>query len=233
MEYSDCLAASKRPRAKSPREPSRPKQPASRRPFERSSAAPAFASSPELNVGHTTVGRETLEAIAAELAQEPAARPHQESGPDIVVGQSAIGRETLAAIEAELAPTRVPNRRRSSEAQAVSHGELGRGRRSPPSQTPRHDLFEEEEVTLPRVSLSPSALPAPISIFQMLTFVVKSARSMDLSTETRRRRFVEQHLRHGLGNHGLDSVINVDATPGPDAETTILRVWCRVPGNAG
>jgi hypothetical protein len=59
---------------------------------------------PDIQVGYTSAGRETLAAIAEELGPAGLAgvRPAADDCPEIEIGQTAAGRETLAAINEEL-----------------------------------------------------------------------------------------------------------------------------------
>jgi hypothetical protein len=60
-------------------------------------------SQPEIRIGYTPAGRQTLEAIEAELLPLPIPAARGESSPEISVRESFAERDTLAAIIAEAA----------------------------------------------------------------------------------------------------------------------------------
>jgi hypothetical protein len=63
--------------------------------------APPQASQPEIRVAYQPAGRETLEAISAELVPLPGAFERASSSPEISVREGVIERDTLAAIMEE------------------------------------------------------------------------------------------------------------------------------------
>ncbi|MGC4091424.1 MAG: hypothetical protein QM756_26800 [Polyangiaceae bacterium] len=180
------------------------------------------ASSPDIQVALAPAGRETLDAIAGELAPKRAprsrARSAADSTPDIEIEQRPVGRETLAAINEELAasardslPTlpygdRVPN----------APGAVTPSRPPGPAPVPR-------SVDAPPLSL------AEAEIFEMRTFVLRRADAESLNSEEARQKFVSERLAHRLPG-GAAGVSRVDITPWTEQETLILRVWSRVDG---
>jgi hypothetical protein len=78
-----------------------------------------LGSLPEITVGTTDLGRESLAAIERELLD---GSPRSPSSPQITVEEATLGRESLAAIDSELR-----GKRRSSAPQiTVGEGSLGR-----------------------------------------------------------------------------------------------------------
>jgi hypothetical protein len=170
---------------------------------------------PEIQVGESFAGRDTLAAIAEEVrpgvrqeqdtlpyadrisnapgAQSPKrkALPQRgESLPEISIRQTSAGRDTMAAIAAELSSDSAPE--------------------SPPASTAR------------------AASPAAPEIFEMVTFVVRGPDAARLSTEALRRRFAEEQLLHRLPVSSADDIDRVDVTPWTVRDTFVVRVWCRV-----
>lgn len=178
-------------------------------------ATPPRRAEPEILVAIAPAGRETLDAIANELAPKNPllgrARSRAESMPEITIHQTPAGRETLAAINEELAddgrdtlPTlpygdRVPN--------------------APGAITPSHPPGTQRLATAP---------PTRPEIFEMRTFVVQKADAEHLESEAARRDFVARELSHRLPGGSPSGVTRVDMTPWTEPETLILRVWCRV-----
>lgn len=170
---------------------------------------------PEILVAIAPAGRETLDAIASELAPKKPLRspprPIAESMPEITIHQTPAGRDTLAAINEELAdhgrdtlPTlpygdRVPN--------------------APGAVTPSRPPHTEPRGT---------AAPSRPEIFEMRTFVVQKADAETLRDESARLDFVIKELAHRLPDGSVSGVTRVDMTPWTEPETLILRVWCRV-----
>jgi hypothetical protein len=172
---------------------------------------------PEIVIGEAPAGRETLSAIAEELALHMGRSPQttlpygdrisnapgaktpksrtMSSAPDIVVTQGPAGRSTLSAIEEELTA-----RDASSPMIEITEGD-------------------------PDVELIPDAF----EVFEMATFVVRGREIARLSSEALRRRFVEDHLLHRLPAQSMDRVDRVDVTPWTARGTVVVRVWCRVP----
>jgi hypothetical protein len=162
------------------------------------------------------VGRETLAAIAEELANDPAtairpkldtigyeerpkhrssSRPPQGSSPELIsIGEAPIGRATQAAIEDDLV----------SETLAT---------------TARADA---------RSQTSPLAAPGPAEVFEISTFVVEGEEIFTKVSEQSRRDFVEQRLIHRLPALSMKEVVRIDVSRGAAANTVILRVWSKV-----
>lgn len=197
-----------------PTTPSVDPRPPSASPEPRRAESPRRAE-PEILVAIAPAGRETLDAIASELApKKPLRSPVRapaESMPEITIHQTPAGRDTLAAINEELAdhgrdtlPTlpygdRVPN--------------------APGAVTPSHPAHTE-----PRERAEPSRP----EIFEMRTFVVQKADAETLKDEFARLDFVMKELAHRLPTGSGNDVTRVDMTPWTEPETLILRVWCRV-----
>lgn len=171
-------------------------------------APPRPGSAPDIALGHASVGRETMSAIAEELVAEPntgvrarmstvgfedrrESRPAQASGPELVTEARPAGRDTLAAIGRELEST------------------LGGA--------------EPESGTHARAAEA-------LEVFEMATFVVRGPELSRLSSQQARRDFVAERLLHRLPVGSIDEVDRIDVTPWTVKGTVIVRVWCRVPG---
>jgi hypothetical protein len=187
---------------------------------------------PEISVAESPAGRATLALMAEEvrpvraeqttlsysdrISNAPGARtpsrapepmrglartPSRSSAPEISVGEGPVGRETLAVITAELVPS-------MPEMQA----------KAAPTTEPVAARSARDE----------SAHAAPFAIFEMLTFVVQGPETASLSSETVRRRFVEDHLLRRLPAKSMAQVDRVDVTPWTVRGTVVVRVWCKV-----
>lgn len=174
------------------------------------------ASQPEITLRRGPVGRETLAAIAEELAHDPAtairpkldtigyeerpkhrssSRPPQGSSPELIsIGEAAIGRATQAAIEDALVAETL-----ATTAAAVD-----------------------------RPHASPLATPAPAEVFEISTFVVEGEEIFSKVSEQSRRNFVEQRLMHRLPAISMNEVVRIDVSRGAAPNTVILRVWSKV-----
>jgi hypothetical protein len=174
------------------------------------------ASQPEITLRRGPVGRETLAAIAEELANDAAtairpkldtigyeerpkhrssSRPPQGSSPELIsIGEAPIGRATQAAIEDALAAETLAT---AAKAEA-------------------------------RANASPKAAPGPADIFEITTFVVEGEEIFTKVSEQSRRDFVEQRLMHRLPALSMNEVMRIDVSRGAAANTVILRVWSKV-----
>lgn len=168
-----------------------------------------------MQVTYTPAGHATLAAITQELLQatplpapQTQAQVRVEEGPEVSVVEGPAGRETLALI-AEL------DRPQRPEQTTLSYGD--RISNAPGAKTPSR---------APVPPVAPSA--TPLTIFEMLTFVVQGAEIASLSTEGVRRRFVEEHLLQRLPAQDMARVERVDVTPWTVQGTVVLRVWCKV-----
>jgi len=175
------------------------------------------ASQPEITLRRGPVGRETLAAIAEELANDPAtairpkldtigyeerpkhrssSRPPQGSSPELIsLGEAPIGRATQAAIEDALVAETLAT---------TSRAEVG------------------------RPQTSPLAAPGPAEVFEISTFVVEGEEIFTKVSEQSRRDFVEQRLIHRLPALSMKEVVRIDVSRGAAANTVILRVWSKV-----
>ncbi len=170
------------------------------------------ASQPDIRVAYTPAGRETMDAIQAELVPLPlpAVMEHETSSPEITIRQSIAGRETLAAIFEETRPeARAPMT-------TLPYGD--RVSNAPGAKTP---------------STAPKAAPAQattgVEIFEMMTYVVRGVEAARLSSDVLRRSFVEEHLLARLPTKSMDDIDRVDVTPWTVQGTLVVRVWCRLP----
>ena len=96
--------------------------PVIQRASSRPPARPRVSSLPEISVGTTELGRESLAALDRETIGDRRARGRPPSSPQISVSEGELGRESLAAIDSE-----VRGKRRGTLPQiSVSEGVLGR-----------------------------------------------------------------------------------------------------------
>lgn len=163
-------------------------------------------------IAYTAAGRDTMEAITAELIPMPlpAVMERETSSPEITVREGAAGRETLAAILDEAKPSgRAPQT-------TLPYGD--RVSNAPGAKTPS---------TAPRPVAAPA--PAGVEIFEMMTYVVRGVEASRLSSEALRRDFVEEHLLSRLPSRSMADIDRVDVTPWTVQGTLVVRVWCRLP----
>ena len=193
---------------------------------------------PEIRVGYTPAGRETMAAIAAELIGsvdvsdvEPPDSP--DAGPEIFVSEAQAGRETLAAIAEEARPGRgraklstLPYSDRISNARGASAPALPTKKKS--SAPPKPSAPPKSSAS--RKSSAPKSVRPVITadIFEMVTFVLRGLDLATFSTESIRRAFIEENLMHRLPVESMADVDRVDMTPWTVQGTFVLRVWCRV-----
>jgi hypothetical protein len=175
---------------------------------------PPETSQPEIRIGYTVAGRETLDAITNELLPLPLparplpkkAPPRDASSPEITVRESVIERDTLAAIMEEA-------------------GALGDPESTPtirmPAQRPRMTTKSYEDE-------ASAAVAAELEIFEMATYVVRGGDVSRLASEALRRDFVEKHLLARLPVSSMQEVDRVDVTPWTTPGTLVVRVWCRL-----
>jgi hypothetical protein len=187
------------------------------------------ASQPEITLRRAVAGRDTLSAIADELARDipqkhrpkldtisyedrPAslARAAQESSPEVItIGEAPIGRATMAAIDEALA----------AEARAM----MDAAERQAASEA-RHLASSMGA----RAGLG--SLPAlePAQIFEISTFIIEGEEIFSKASERSRRDFVEQRLLHRLPALSMEEVVRIDFSRGAAPNTVILRVWSKV-----
>jgi hypothetical protein len=165
-------------------------------------------SGPEIDVEYGPVGRETMAAIAAELASDldpPLSEPEApaESPPE-PAAERRVSRDTMDALTDELL-------REPAEPAA------------PPRRRRRTRGYEEEAGVPP---LAPAR--EGLEVFEMLTFVVRGPDIGRLSSASARRIFVTERLIHRLPTRSPSDVERIDVTPWTDQGTVVVRVWCRL-----
>jgi cell division septation protein DedD len=69
---------------------------------------------------------------------------------------------------------------------------------------------------------------APLTIFEMLTFVVQGADAASLASQEQRRGFVKSHLRQRLPAKDMTRIERIDVTPWPGQDALVVRVWCKL-----
>jgi hypothetical protein len=191
-----------------------PKRAPSKSPPAKSSASKKAKepSQPDILVAYTPAGRETMDAINAELVPMPlpALTEHETSSPEITIREGVAGRETLAAILEEAKPGRAPQT-------TLPYGD--RVSNAPGAKTP-------STAPSPR---APTTAATGVEIFEMMTYVVRGVEASLLSSEALRRHFVEEHLLSRLPSQAMDDIDRVDVTPWTVQGTLVVRVWCRLP----
>jgi hypothetical protein len=179
---------------------------------------------PEIRVGVTTAGRETLDAITGELLMAPKKSGQRAlrrpSSPEIIVSERPAGRETLAAIaeEERNAPRSPLNTLPYGDRVSNAPGAIT------PSRPPRTTEAARPSERIPAAE----AGGASPELFEMLTFLVRQPEPSALGSDAARRRFVEERLLHRLPDKSMSGVARVDVTPWTERDTVILRVWCHV-----
>ena len=171
---------------------------------KRRSLAP---SAPEVKLGYATAGRETMAAIAEELANEM--RPRQNTLPYADRISNAPG-------------ARLPSRLPSPQADAPRPS-APKPSAPTPDDGPEVTVTAEDDVAPP----TPRLAPDDVEIFELLTFIVRGNRIGDLSTDALRRRFVEQNLLHRIPGAAIDAVERIEVTPWTAKGTMVVRVWVR------
>jgi hypothetical protein len=195
-------------------------------------------SSPEVKLSYRTAGRDTLATIDAELAQP---RPSVAEAPLLEISEAPAGRDTMAAIEDELggAPRARQNTlpyddkiRNAPGARSPSRAPAPPKRKTPPppaaaSAHEAADAPDEVTVKVKVAAPAPSAGPGSLEIFELLTFIVRGSNVGDLSTDSLRRRFVQEHLLRRVPTGSIDAVERIEVTPWTAKGTMVLRIWCR------
>lgn len=212
------------PVTRKPRETKRPRR-------------PPETSQPEIRVGYTVAGRETLDAITDELLPLPLpARPlpkkpppRDASSPEITVREGVIERDTLAAIMEEAGAT--------GDVESTPTVKLTVPRAKMTTKSYEDDdATTRVKVPAPRAKMTTksyedddaSAVAAELEIFEMATFVVRGGDVARLASERLRREFVEKHLLGRLPVGSMAEVDRVDVTPWTAPGTLVVRVWCRI-----
>lgn len=159
---------------------------------------------PEIRVGYTPAGRETLEAITDELVPLPlpAVVERESSSPEIIVREGVIERDTLAAIMAEAGADHDPAATPIVNVPAVP----GRGKAA---------------IASPTIAVGPT-----FQIFEMVTYVVRGVEPAQLASDALRRAFVEEHLLARLPVTSMAEVDRIDVTPWTVPGTLVVRAWC-------
>jgi hypothetical protein len=172
--------------------------------IEEELAAPrlSHAEAPMIEISEAPAGRETMAAIAEELAE--AMRPRQNTLPYADKISNAPGARS---------PSRAP-------APPVA---------AAPAPKPIAPTDDGPEVTIgsEAAPLTPRLAPEALEIFELLTFIIRGSGVGDLSTDALRRRFVEEHLLHRVPSGSIADVERIEVTPWTAKGTMVVRVWCR------
>jgi hypothetical protein len=154
-----------------------------------------------IEISETPAGRETMAAIAEELADVTRPRMDTLRYDDKI--KNAPGARSPSKLPA---PQPIP----------------------PPADT--RDEGPEVTVSTSELEAPPPAppvTPGELEIFELLTFIIRGSGVGDLSTDALRRRFVEQHLLHRVPSGTVDTVERIEVTPWTAKGTMVVRVWCR------
>jgi hypothetical protein len=222
-------STSGRPAANSP-SGSRSNRPRPPRPDSARSDPPRHhVSQPEITLRRAVAGRDTLSAIAEELAHDlpqkhrpkldtlsyedrpSPSRPELGSSPEVIsIGEAPIGRATMAAIDEALAAD-------ARAMMAAAERQAAEGRHAASSTN-----------TAGRAGIA--SLPAlePAQIFEISTFIIEGDEIFSKASEQSRRDFVEQRLLHRLPALSMNEVVRIDVSRGAASNTVILRVWSKV-----
>jgi hypothetical protein len=175
--------------------------------IEEELAAPSLstAEAPLIEISETPAGRETMDAIAAELAD--LTRPRQNTLPYADKISNAPGARLPS--RAPVPPAPAP----ASTSQQLAKHDDG----------PEVTITDEPTPAPPTPRLAPDAL----EIFELLTFIIRGSGVGDLSTDALRRRFVAEHLLHRVPSGSMDMVERIEVTPWTAKGTMVVRVWCR------
>jgi hypothetical protein len=221
---TNSAAASRSTRSRPPRPDSPRVEPSRHQP-----------SQPEITLRRAVAGRETLSAIADELARElpkkhrpqldtlgyedrpaSAVRPEQSSAPEVItIGEAPMGRATMAAIDEALA-----TEARAMMAAAERHAAETEARHAASSTNPNAVAARAATGSLPALE--------PAEIFEISTFIVEGDEIFSKASERSRRDFVEQRLLHRLPALSMVEVVRIDVSRGAASNTVILRVWSKV-----
>jgi hypothetical protein len=180
----------------------------------------------------TPVGRETMDAIEAELGMKPRkerSRPLRSRAsapaPEISIEQGPVGRETLAAIAEEARMLGVDSARDTLD--TIPYED--RVPNAPGAVSPSNPPSARRKTgPLNGAAPAPFAEGSELEIFEMMTFVIRNPAPSELSSDPARRRFVERRLSHRLPRGGETNVARVDVTPWTERDTVIVRVWCKL-----
>jgi len=188
-------------------------------------------SPPDVKLSYQAAGRDTLATIDAERTH---AVPSRAEAPAIEISESPIGRETMAAITRELTDIARPRQDTLPYEDQIKNAPGARSPSrapAPPLEAaaplPAEDPPDEVTIKLQTKGLKPRPAPQKLEIFELLTFIVRGSDVGDLSTDTQRRKFVQEHLPSRLPSGSVDSVERIEVTPWTTQGTMVLRVWCR------
>lgn len=182
--------------------------------IEEELSAPSLstAEAPVIEISETPAGRDTMAAIAEELAD--AMRPRMNTLPYADKIKNAPGAKSPSKMPAprDTPPPAIPT---APAAHATSMA---------------HD--DGPEVTISTSTLdvgppTPRLAPEELEIFELLTFIIRGSNIGDLSSDALRRRFVEEHLLHRVPSGSIDAVERIEVTPWTAKGTMVVRVWCR------
>ncbi|HMJ14379.1 MAG TPA: hypothetical protein VK524_23345 [Polyangiaceae bacterium] len=204
---------------------------------------------------YAPAGRDTLSALAKELARAEAVASGGEEPPEALptleLG-ALIEPRPIDAVEVDAdaetrrfvttkdyaAPKSTPAERRAARLAAasapeitVSHAPAGRE-----TLAAINDELCDEPSTGVRSTLNVGRAAEAVAetefsaldIFEMLTFVVQGSSVEELSSQDSRRRFVMSRLRHRLPIRTESEIDRIDVTPWNIRGTVVVRVWCKV-----
>jgi hypothetical protein len=193
-------------------------------------------SQPEITLRRAVAGRDTLAAIADDLARDlpkkhrpqldtlgyedrpaGAARLEQSSSPEVItIGEAPVGRATMAAIDEALA----------ADARAI----MAAAERQAAQVEARHAASSAQERAPAGARAATGSLPAlePAQIFEISTFIVEGDEIFSKASERSRRDFVERRLLHRLPALSMEEVVRIEVSRGAAPNTVILRVWSKV-----
>ncbi len=179
-------------------------------------------SMPEIEIGQSTAGHETLAAIASEIQLEASQIAKQRGWHNDAEAESAVRPRNTVGFEER-------PRRHSSTPEVITLGEASIGRAT------LEDLERDAVADALGRGLRVSEPPRPavridqrLEVFEMVTFVIRAGDSGRLSSTRTRKDFVAEKLMHRLPIDNPDDIERVDVTPWTEKGTLILRVWCRV-----
>jgi len=173
-------------------------------------AAPSLSTTeaPMIEISEAPAGRETMQAIAEELANEM--RPRQNTLPYGDKIKNAPGARSPSRMPApqEQQPEASPRKTNDARVNKADDG-------------PEVTIGDEAAPLTPRLA------PEALEIFELLTFIIRGNKVGDLSTEALRRRFVEEHLLHRVPSGSIADVERIEVTPWTAKGTMVVRVWCK------
>ncbi len=194
----------------------------------RGAARSVIPSAPEVKIGYSHAGMETLHAIEEELA---APGFSVTDAPQIEISETPAGRETMAAIAEDLAEAMRPRQNTLPYGDRISNapGALApqRSRKRWPTEPSAAEPGALDDSARAKADAAPQAGAGKLEIFELLTFMVRGHRLGELATEALRLRFVEEHLLARLPGGSLEALERVEVTPGTSHGSLTLRIWYR------